>query len=193
MSQLHAYSERCIVKNDLARWPLTAFVILLVAACQPAEEPMEEPIEGSAEESVATDTSAHEAAMETFFAVWNKEQGYDQIDSIMAPGFRRQGPDQDAEGRAEMKEFMRQVHSAYPDFHIELNESAHEGNIAFTYWTVTGTHSGEGAVPATGKSVGITGMTLLRFEEGMITEELAHYDTATLQEQLGVEAVPHAE
>jgi len=34
---------------------------------------------------------------------------------------------------------------------------------------------------------------MLRFEDGMITEERALYDTATLQRQLGVEAIPHAE
>lgn len=172
----------------------SAFVILFVAAaCQTAEEPAEEPMEGSAEESVASDTPALESAVETFFVVWNTPEGYDRLDSIMAVDFRRRGPDQDADGLAAMKQFMRQVHTAYPDFHIQLNESAYGENLAFTHWTVTGTHSGEGSVEATGKNVEISGMTLLRFEEGMITEELAYYDTATLQEQLGVEAVPHAE
>jgi len=56
-----------------------------------------------------------------------------------------------------------------------------------------GTHTGVGAVPASGKSVDISGVTMLRFEDGMITEERALYDTATLQRQLGVEAIPRAE
>lgn len=181
------------MKTVLNRWASATFLILLVASCQTAEEPAEDTMAESVDESVAADASARESAVETFFAVWNREEGYDRLDSILATDFRRVAPDQNAEGRAEMKEFMRQVHTVYPDFQIELNESAHEGDVAFTYWTVTGTHSGEGAVPASGKSVDVSGITLLRFEDGMITEELAYYDTATLQEQLGVEAVPHAE
>lgn len=180
------------MRTVLNRWTSTTFLILLVASCQTGEEPADDSMAAPGDESVATDWSARESAIETFFSVWNTE-GYDRLDSILATDFRRRAPDQNADGRAEMKEFMRQVHAAYPDFHIELNESAHEGDVAFTYWTVTGTHSGEGAVQATGKSVDVSGITLLRFEDGMITEELAFYDTATLQRQLGVEAIPHVE
>lgn len=102
-------------------------------------------------------------------------------------------PDQSADGLAAMKEFMAQVHTAYPDFHIVVNESLYGDNLAFLNWTVTGTNTGEGSVPPTGKTVNISGITMLRFAGGMITEEIAHYDTATMMAQLGLSAVPHAE
>lgn len=146
---------------------------------------------GSAiEPAVATDTAAHEAAVATLFSVWNTKE-YDRLDSVMAPGIRRVAPDQNAENRDEIKAFMRQVHTAYPDFRLEMNESAFKGDLAFIRWTVTATHSGEGSVPATGKSIEISGMTLNRFEDGMLAEEMVYYDTATLEAQLEVEGVPH--
>lgn len=158
------------------RWIPAVFVVLLAAACQRAE-----PVETAA----ASEASANESASATFLAVWNTKE-YDRLDAALAPGFRRQGPDQNVESLGAMKEFMRQVHETYPDFHIENNETVYEGDIGFRRWTVTGTY------PPTGRRIEISGITMMRFRDGMVTEEWAYYDTATLQAQLDVESVPHA-
>ena len=90
-----------------------------------------------------------------------------------------------------MKEFMRGAHSTYPDFHITLKESHFLENLFIMVWKVTGTNTGEGAFPPTGKSVEIQGLTMLRFADGKITEEVVFYDTASITAQLGLDAVPH--
>lgn len=181
------------MNNVTARLIPVALVVLLVAACQTADEPAtENASEEQPAEETASNTVDHAAAVETIFAVWNSKN-YDELDAVLAPDFRRRGPDQNAESLEEMKDFMRQVHTAYPDFHIEMKESAYDGDVGFTHWKVTGTHSGEGSVPATGKSIDLDGATVLRFGDGLITEEIAYFDTAALQAQLGVESVPHAE
>lgn len=118
-------------------------------------------------------------------SVWNTKE-YDKLDAVLAPDFRRTGPDQNTETLAELKAFMRQVHTAYPDFHILSNEVAYKGDVGFRKWTVTGTY------PAHGRKIEIPGMTLVRFKNGKMTEEWAHFDAATLQAQLEVDAVPHA-
>lgn len=130
-------------------------------------------------------------ALATFIEVWNSKD-YDKLDKALTEDFRRRAPDQNAEGRAAMKEFMRQVHAAYPDFRIVANEDSHQGEVAFLRWTVTGTNTGPGAFPPTGKRITTSGITMVRFApDGRIVEEAAEYDTATLASQLGLEAVPH--
>lgn len=129
--------------------------------------------------------------VDIFIGVWNSKE-YDKLDGILSADFHRTAPDQNAEGPAAMKAFMAQVHTAYPDFHIVVDESAYKDGVAFVQWTVTGTNTGEGANPPTGKSVNISGITLLRFADGKITEEIVQFDTATLMAQLEASAVPHA-
>lgn len=132
-------------------------------------------------------------ALATFMEVWNN-QDYDKLDVALTGDFRRRAPDQNADGRAAMKEFMRQVHTTYPDFRIVVDNSSHQGDVAFLRWTVTGTNSGPGAFPPTGKRITTSGITMVRFaEDGRISEEIAQYDTASLSRQLGLTSVPHAQ
>jgi len=132
-----------------------------------------------------------EPMAKSFISVWGSKD-YDQLDAIAAADFRRTAPDQNVNGLVEMKTFMGQVHTAYPDFHIVIDESHVVKDLATMIWTVTGTNTGEGAFPPTGKSIRVQGMTMLRFAGGKIVEEVVFYDTATITEQLGLGAVPHA-
>ena len=130
-------------------------------------------------------------AAAAFIEVWNTKD-YDKLDRALTEDFRRRAPDQNADGRAAMKEFMRQVHAAYPDFRIVVDGDSHQGDAAFLHWTVTGTNTGPGASPPTGKRITTSGITMLRFApDGRIMEEVAHFDTASLSRQLGLESVPH--
>jgi steroid delta-isomerase-like uncharacterized protein len=175
------------VKKHLAHSVAVATLIFVGAACQ------QQPVTEQAETTEPADATAElETAANTFIEMWNTKN-YDLLDTAMTADFKRHAPDQGAQGLEEMKGFVSQVHAAYPDFHIVIDESAYGENLAFIHWTVTGTHSGEGSVPATGKSVEISGITMLKFQDGMITDEIVHYDTASLQAQLETEKVPHAE
>ena len=55
---------------------------------------------------------------------------------------------------------------------VKVNQIVAEGDLVSVYWTASGTNTAAGAgMPATGKSVSIGGMTLFRFERGLIQEE----------------------
>lgn len=123
-------------------------------------------------------------ALATVFSVWNSER-YDELDAVMAPNFRREGPDVTTTSRDQMKEFMRQVHATYADFHIQMNASAHDGDRAFTHWTITG------SLRANGKPFKVDGMTALRFDGDMLVEELAYWDTAAANKQIETEGIAH--
>jgi steroid delta-isomerase-like uncharacterized protein len=161
---------------------IAGVTLLALVACQ-AHAPAHEP---------APDYAAQLGpAADSFIEAWNTKE-YDKLDGIASADYRRRAPDQDADGLAAMKEFMGQVHTTYPDFHIGVNEAYYQENLAIVVWTVTGTNTGEGAFPPTGERVDVEGVTMLRFADGKIVEEVVFYDTATVTEQLGLAAVPHA-
>jgi hypothetical protein len=165
----------------LAALAILAVALVSLVGCQPTAQPPAAP--------AAPDYAAELGPkVDTFFEVWN-DQGYDKLDGIMAENFIRRAPDQDADGREAMKAFMQQVHATYPDFRIVKNHAAYAKDLAFTQWTVTGTFTAEGAAPA---SVEVSGATMLRFANGMATEEHAFYDTAALIAQTGATSLPHA-
>ena len=179
------------MKDLVTRWIARALVVLVAASCQTADESADQATASdTADQAAMTDAAAHQAAVTAFIDVYNSAE-YEKLGAIVAPEFRRRAPDQNVDGVDGMKEFMRNVHTAYSDFHIEVHDSAYDEDVAFIHWTVTGTYSGEGSAPTTGNPIEIGGATMLRFSDGMITEEVAYYDTATLESQLGVESVPH--
>jgi predicted ester cyclase/ketosteroid isomerase-like protein len=116
----------------------------------------------------------NEAAVATLVSVEN-DKGYDRLDAVLAPDFRRYAPDANTEGLAAWKAILRQFHTAYPDFHIEMGESVFEGDLHFSRWTATGT------APATGRSLDVDGVSMHRFEDGMMTEEWAYFDPTSLR------------
>ena len=60
-------------------------------------------------------------------------------------------------------------------------------------WTLRGTHQGElGDIPATGKQVTQSGMSIFRLDNARIVEVWVLADNMSLMQQLGVIPVPEA-
>jgi steroid delta-isomerase-like uncharacterized protein len=96
-----------------------------------------------------------------------------------------------AEGRlASLEEDMaaaREQRKAIPDMRVKVNQIVAEGDMVFVYWNASGTNTAAGAgMPATGKSVSIGGMTLFRFERGLIQEEWSVFNEYSIMKQLGL-------
>ena len=96
-----------------------------------------------------------------------------------------------AEGRlASLDEDMaaaREQRKAIPDMRVKVNHIVAEGDLVSVYWTASGTNTAAGAgFPATGKSVSVNGMTLFRFERGLIQEEWSVFNEYSIMKQLGL-------
>lgn len=62
-----------------------------------------------------------------------------------------------------------------------------DGGTTVTRWTATGTHKGAFMeIPATGKKVTNTGITIHRFRNGKVAESWWAYDAVGMMRQLGV-------
>ena len=96
-----------------------------------------------------------------------------------------------AEGRlASLEEDIsaaREQRKALPDMRVKVNHIVAEGDLVSVYWTASGTNTAAGwGVPATGKSVSVSGMTLFRFVGGLIQEEWSVFDQYSIMKQLGL-------
>jgi steroid delta-isomerase-like uncharacterized protein len=88
-------------------------------------------------------------------------------------------------GPEDVKRFHREFRSAFPDFHISIEEQIAEGDKVVSHYTIRGTHQGDfrGLAP-TGKQIELKGVTTFRFsEEGKVVETWDSYDQLSLMRQ----------
>jgi predicted ester cyclase len=98
-------------------------------------------------------------------------------------------------GRADIKAFMNGFRKAFPDLAFSgTADLIAEGEYVVGRWKGGGTHTGPafedfliGALPAsTGHKMLFSGITVLRVEDGLITEEVGLDDGVTALQQLGL-------
>lgn len=134
----------------------------------------------------------YQPAMDAYIAGWN-EGNLDGLDAAMNADIKRRSPGGlDSDGMAAQKQVMTDLRLSYPDTLVVLDESHFMKDLSFHLWTFTGTNTGPGAAPPTGKSVKLTGSTLVRYRDGKIAEELVYFDVLDWQMQLGYTLTPPA-
>jgi predicted ester cyclase len=75
--------------------------------------------------------------------------------------------------------------SAFPDLEIALDEVIAEGETVASRATLRGTHKGDFlGVPATGRSISVPSLTMVRIVEGRLVESRVKNDTALLMAQI---------
>ena len=111
------------------------------------------------------------------------------VDDLSGDNFVDQSPftpDQQP-GREGFKEMVRTLRAAFPDFTLVADDVIAEGDKVVMRWSGNGTHSGEFmGVPATGKVVNFTGISIDRIDGGKIVEHWEQFDAMGMMQQLGV-------
>lgn len=75
----------------------------------------------------------------------------------------------------------------FADIHNTIEDMVAEGDKVTVRWTWRGTHKGEFmGVPATGKQMALTGISILRIVGGKIVEEWGEMNNLGMMQQLGV-------
>lgn len=73
----------------------------------------------------------------------------------------------------EFKKYRRALRNALPDMRVEVVAIAAEGDRCYVQWQIVGTHRGHGlGIPPSGKPASFGGITMLRFQDGLIIEGL---------------------
>ncbi len=87
---------------------------------------------------------------------------------------------------AEVKRFVVENRTLYPDIKIHIDRFITQGDMFVTQWTVTGTHKD------LHKPVTLHGVSVRRYEGGKFVEETMIYDLKSVYDQLGFRVVPPA-
>jgi serine phosphatase RsbU (regulator of sigma subunit) len=114
------------------------------------------------------------------------QQNFELVDEIFERYISHQ-PDGSTlvRGPEDVKRFHREYHSAFSDFHLNIEDQIAEGDKVVSRYTMRGTHQGDfrGLAP-TGKEVELKAVTIFRFSpEGKVVETWDSYDQLSLMRQ----------
>lgn len=85
------------------------------------------------------------------------------------------------------KQVLAMFRAAFPDLVVTVDDVIAEGDMTYLNWHGDATHTGElMGIPPTGKKVHVTGMDILKLENGKIKERWAEINALGLMQQLGV-------
>ena len=129
-----------------------------------------------------------------FTEFWGPEFNPAIIDELADPNIRFEySLHAPCRGRDEVRAFATTFRAAFPDLAFGgTADLIGEGDYVVGQWIGGGTHTGEpfddmpiGALPASsGRTMRFTGISILKVENGLITEELGLDDGVTVLQQL---------
>ena len=116
------------------------------------------------------DVQQNEAALMRAVEAWN---GGD-VDSDMelyAEDIELHAGTYDFPDRQAVEGMYRGFHAATSGLRLDIHETFGDGNRLAVRYTVTGTHTGDlMGIPATGREISMTGITVMHFEDGSVVE-----------------------
>lgn len=120
--------------------------------------------------------------------IWNRRR-VELVDELIAEGFvdHVDLPGLEGGGRDRYRASVRMMHTAFSDYHEEIEFVVADDERAVSYVRLTGTHDGDlMGLPPTGRAVDVRAMGVLRFENGQAVERWGIGDTLTQMQQLGL-------
>ncbi len=128
------------------------------------------------------------------------EEGWNQgnvavYDELCAPDFLYHDPAvPHVRTREDFKQWVPAIRSAFPDLHITIEDMIAEGDQVVVRYMWRGTNTGDVTptrrIPATGKQVTVTGISIARVASGKAVEVWNEADNLGLLQQLGVVPTP---
>lgn len=124
---------------------------------------------------------------------WN-EGNLAILDEYITPDGLDHSPLSTEKGTAGFKKIISTFRDAMPDLKLTIEDEIFAGDKVVHRWKVQGKHTGKPlfGVPASGKDLTLTGISILRMENGKIAERWAQLDQFGLSQQLGLIPPPKA-
>ncbi|GGJ44995.1 ester cyclase [Deinococcus roseus] len=150
-------------------------------------------VETVTQEAIAHNTSATIPEQNKVMVQRWVEEGWNQgnlalVQEMYASEYALHDPTEpNLQGIPAFQAFVQGLRSAFPDFHMVLQDLTAEEDRVVWRFTVTATHLGFlKQVPPTGKAVQITGLVQSRFENGLWKEDHSQWDVLGMLQQIGV-------
>lgn len=136
------------------------------------------------------DTEQNKAIYRRFIQEVFNEGRLDRLDELLSPSYTyRDAPPGTPPGPEAIKQVVTMFRGAFPDLTITIEDQIAEGDMVCSRTTTRGTHQGTlFGIPATGKTVTMPGLTLVRIVDGRLVESWVKNDVMSLMNQLGAGA-----
>ena len=123
-----------------------------------------------------------------FDEVWNKHDA-SAIDRMFAKDRVSHGlpiDGKDLVGAERYRAFHQSFVNAFPDIQIVIDDLIEEDDRVAARWHCTGTLTGDGlGMPPNGKRMSVSGMSIIRVENGYVIEAWNNFDWLGMHRQLG--------
>ena len=130
--------------------------------------------------------------VDQYVEAWNT--GNEELfDAVVDPQFERHMSPASRTivvGLDSLKSVMRSLRASYPDFHVTMDEVIYLDNKVITRYHFSGTNTGPGAIPPTGKKYTATGISISNVKDGKFIDEFAEVDNLIIMLQLGFTLTP---
>jgi len=127
------------------------------------------------------------AIVDAYCRTWDVDAPDDLIDEVYAADVVDHNP-QPGQGAGidGVKMIIGLYHAVFPDLRVTNDDMLIDGNRGTLRWSATGTHEGDQlGVPATHKSVRLTGIDILKVEHGQVVERWGEANGLEMMQQLG--------
>lgn len=169
------------------RWLAVVFGAVLSMAPMVALTCPPEQSDLTAEEQMALAADNNQIAINMFEPAWN-EGDLSVVDQLIAPNALDHSPLATEEGSEGFKRIITAFRAAMPDTRMTVEDEIYFSDRVVHRWRVEGTHTGAplfGVAPS-GNPIVLTGITIVRIQDGLIQERWTQLDQLGLQQQLGL-------
>jgi steroid delta-isomerase-like uncharacterized protein len=119
-----------------------------------------------------------------FEEVWNRKRR-EAIPEMMAPQCVVHDGEIDSTGPDGFYPFFERIHGTFSEIHVAVEDTIAEGDTACIRWSFSGKHTGGAmGIPPTGKTVHITGISILRAAGGKVIEGWQNWDMLGMIQQI---------
>jgi len=132
-------------------------------------------------------TEENKAVMRLIEEAYNKGN-LAGVDGVVASNFLFRSPGMEVKGLESYKQqIITGMRTAFPDLYFATDDMVAEGDKIAIHYTMTATHKGEFmGIPATGKKVNVSGISIVHFKDGKMVESWGNMDDLGMMQQLGV-------
>jgi steroid delta-isomerase-like uncharacterized protein len=123
-----------------------------------------------------------------FQEVWNegKTQTVHELLSPDAVAIGQAGSEVELRGPQEFARFVEQIRAAFPDIKVKMEDAFGAEDKVVLRWSARMTPQGDTlGIPATGKPVRLTGITIARIVDGKIVAGWDNWDQLGMLQQIG--------
>lgn len=137
--------------------------------------------------SETSPTAGHERLMTDYTALWNGDLSNLEVVAESITVYHPSAPEGGIHGREAVEAFIREYHTAFPDFEITVHDWLARDEVIMKEYTMSGTHRGEfKGVSPTGREVESTGMARILVDDGKVQEDRLYFDRMDALQQLGL-------